>query len=151
MIIDQDLRILLRTARQARGLTQREAAHRAQIDPSWWKKLESGRRVRSQAGTVASMAHAAGVSPADLDKGGWSDIATRLRVLLTLDLQPVLRIDPAEEYIARTPDTTTAEREALILRLRDLRSARQVITVGTVRLPVDAHPDGHDGQVMRRE
>jgi transcriptional regulator with XRE-family HTH domain len=125
--VNASLRLLLQTARQARGLTQKEAALRAGIDQSWWKKLESGRRTQTQAGTLAAMAYAAGVSPGDLDKVGRGDVADRLRLLLTRDQLPSLDSDIAEDHLARTPGTTAREREELILLLREMRSLRHGI------------------------
>jgi transcriptional regulator with XRE-family HTH domain len=125
--IDDPLRTLLQTARQYRGMTQRESARRAGIDPSWWKKLESGRATQTQAGTVAAMAYAVSVSPDDLEKAGWDDIAARVRLLLTQEAMPSLDSDAAEDHLATTPGTTVHEREELILHLRELRSLRHGI------------------------
>jgi transcriptional regulator with XRE-family HTH domain len=112
--VSRDIRLMLQMWRRRSGLTQAEAASRAGIDPSWWKKLENGSRVRTQDETLALMLHAVGVTPGDLD-GLYPGIRERLQVL------PTWQPDAAEAHILATPGTTTAEKEALVACLRKMR------------------------------
>lgn len=67
-------------------LSMREAARRAGISAPWWRMIETGiRRVsgqdfpeRGNADTLAAMALAVGVEPAELEAAGRADAAGRL-------------------------------------------------------------------------
>lgn len=118
---NRKLRLLLQTARISAGLTQAEAARRAGIDPSWWKKLESGRRTRTQSETISMMAHAVGINPDQLD--GYSDVRERLE-LLSAGAITSLDGTETEAYLAMVPGTTTWERDQLIKCFRSLRQPK---------------------------
>lgn len=59
----------LRAIRQARGISGRELARRAGVDPSFLLRLERGER-RARFGTVLAVAAALGIDPDELLEAG---------------------------------------------------------------------------------
>lgn len=113
----QQLRELLRAARGHLHLTQREAAKRAGIDPSWWKKLENGSRSVTQASTIAAMCVAVQITPHKLESIGLPRLAFQVKTALAA--KPL----SSEEHIARAPGMSEHEKRMLIGLLRAMRVA----------------------------
>lgn len=99
---------LLRTAREShrpRKLSMREAARRAGLSESHWRHVEAGYElkgghripVKASAGTLARMASATGVTPAQLRDAGRDDAAALLAEAGELAETGVIRgLAPAE-------------------------------------------------------
>lgn len=115
---DRNLRLLLQMNRKRLGLTQAQAAILAGIDQSWWKKLESGRRLVVSADTAAMMCAAVGIQPDDIPEH--PAVTERLRLLQTGAIVD-LDLSQAEAHLAATPGTTPDERLELIRHLRSMR------------------------------
>lgn len=56
----------IKRLRRAQGLGLREAARRAQVDPTWWSRLEEGRYVSPDARMIGKVARALGVEVEEL-------------------------------------------------------------------------------------
>lgn len=126
--VDRQLRLLLQRHRHGSGLTQAQAALLAGIDPSWWKKLESGRRTGSDIYTVARMCLVVGVpfshEPGEPDtevEMTYPALARQMKLTSNNSSGARLNSDRAEIHLALTPDTSPEERQALILLLRKIR------------------------------
>jgi len=113
--------IKVRAKRKEAGLTQAELAHRAGISPSYLNLIEQSKR-RIAGGLVDRLAHALGVSRAELD----GDAERRIvQALVEVAADPQLQggknvPEPAEELVGRSPGWA-----ALILRLYQVMRERE--------------------------
>lgn len=73
---------LIRDHREKRELSRREAARRAGISEGSWRRSEGDRDVVRTAETIARMAMAVGVTPAELVAAGRADAAGLLHLRL---------------------------------------------------------------------
>lgn len=121
---------LIRSRREAAGLSVRQAARQARISVTIWADTEKGFRfaapgvavaVRGTADKLASMAMVVGASPEELDGAGRRDAASVLTVML--DKAPpdeiVEEIERVAHLIADRRGLTERQRRALAARLRD--------------------------------
>lgn len=80
---------LIEAAREAAGLSRREAARRAGISDAWWRYVVQGWQngpISGAADTVAKMARVVGVTPDELEtEGQRADAARVLREVLSAE------------------------------------------------------------------
>ncbi len=119
IVLTDDLRDLIRTARHNVGLSQRQAAKAARISEAWWQRVEKGTTPHAEAGTVAQMCYAIDVSPEQLVGIGQQHLAALVAKWRNL-LHPVT--DITEAALQELPGATDAERLALIAYLRTMRA-----------------------------
>lgn len=70
LTMNANLRSLLRTARKASRLSQKEAAAKAGVSVAWWKRVESAYETSVAPETLAAMLDAAGAVPLHLEAMG---------------------------------------------------------------------------------
>jgi len=89
---------LIEAAREAAGLSRREAARRAGISDAWWRYVVQGWQngpISGPADTVAEMARVVGVTPEQLEaEGQRADAAKALREILSAAPAPSLPRNP---------------------------------------------------------
>lgn len=109
---------LIEAAREAAGLSRREAARRAGISDAWWRYVTRGWQngpITGPADTVAVMARVVGLTPERLEsEGERPDAAGKLREMI------------AREEADRAADPYADEDEALQEILRDERLPEDV-------------------------
>jgi transcriptional regulator with XRE-family HTH domain len=129
---------LITDAIQRAGLSIREASRRAGISYGRWRQITTGFQnispgtyapVRAPAATLARMAAAARVTPAQLTQAGRADAAQILADIADTPPPPpddspgfVNLADATEEYLWRAPGMSAPERKAVIAFLRAARS-----------------------------
>jgi len=74
--------VLIAERREERGLSIREAARRAGLSDSTWRRIESTRDVARPAETLAQMAGALGIVPGELAEAGRADAAGALQKIM---------------------------------------------------------------------
>jgi lambda repressor-like predicted transcriptional regulator len=119
------------------GLSIREASRRAGISYGRWRQITGGFQnvspgsyaaVKAPASTLARMAAAAGVTPAQLAEAGRDDAADVLTSILETpppsDEGPAFidLTDQTEAHIWHTPGLSAPERQAIVAFLRSMRS-----------------------------
>jgi transcriptional regulator with XRE-family HTH domain len=89
---------LIEAAREAAGLSRREAARRAGISDAWWRYVTRGWQngpITGPADTVATMARVTGVTPERLESEGQRpDAAARLREMLAEEAAREAEVPP---------------------------------------------------------
>lgn len=120
---------LIREHRRRLSLSLASAGKAAGISDSYWKAIEDGTRaIKGHKGlrTLACMAHAVGVEPAEMEQAGRPDIAADLvivRELVAADTERA-RAD-AERMVAAVPGLSERQRQALErLVTEDIREVR---------------------------
>jgi transcriptional regulator with XRE-family HTH domain len=136
--------VLIEDAREAAGLSRREAARRAGYSDAWWRAIVSGWQgsgpVTGTAETVAAMARVAGVDPGRLaGEGGRPDAAEILRS------EPAAP-PPARPAAAGEPDTAAKlfpgdTVKAAIWRLPASEAERAELIATVDRLRAGEQPD----------
>src|SRR5262245_41110453 len=119
IVLTDDLRALIRTARNHAGLSQKRAAKAARISEVWWQRVESGTTSTAEASTVAQMCYAVDVSPDQLVHIGEEELAALVSQWRSL-LHPVA--DITEQALHELPGATDAEKLALVTYLRTMRN-----------------------------
>ena len=103
---------LIEGARKRRRLSQNAAAAAAGISGTHWRRVVQGEPGTAE--TVARMAHAVGVTPAELEQVGRGDAADELRVLDPVARQHERRAQHDER------EQRAADGTALVDELREL-------------------------------
>lgn len=121
MIEDEgaDFRRLFTDALERSGLSRNEAARRADISGTRWGQIVAGYELRAgheipspgPPATVARMARAVDISPAQLRKAGRADAAAHLERMLQSDIGDLLLRDASEAQILAELTRRQAERD----------------------------------------
>lgn len=113
--------LLIYGARERLGLSYRQAAWRAGISESMWRRVEKGHMleaggagigVRGTPGTVARMAQALYVTAGELRGAGRGDAASDLEKLPELDLDAAAIVRDTVRLIETDPKLSPAEKRA---------------------------------------
>jgi transcriptional regulator with XRE-family HTH domain len=119
MALSHSLRDLIRTARTAAGLSQRQAAIAAKCSLSWWQMIETGTREQANAETVARMCYSIDISPEQLEAIGEADLAEQVATYRGFKEPQVSSV--TEAAIWELPGATDEEKAALVSFLRTIR------------------------------
>ncbi|GAA5076507.1 hypothetical protein GCM10023259_080030 [Thermocatellispora tengchongensis] len=127
---------LIRRIRLSRRITQEVAARKADITAEMWGHVERGHRsagrgqgrvkVTASEATLARMAHAIGLQPADLVAVGRSDAAEILAEMLEVEPdRPILEVREREPEVMEVPVSAGIMLVAVDPRLPE--SARELV------------------------
>jgi transcriptional regulator with XRE-family HTH domain len=133
---------LIGAALRRAGISAREASRRAGISEGRWRQISSGYQVvspgvyareRGPAATLAKMAAAAGVTPAELRASGRDDAAEAL-----------LRQQAAEAVLRQKQERLPREEMLERVRAMDIDEARELLATIAVQLGISLQEPATD-------
>lgn len=138
VITNAKLRGLLRTARRSAKLSQNDAAAKAGVSTTWWKRIESAYETTVSGETFASMLDAVGVIPAhltELNEPGVAELLAAHQAFRTIG--DATRVS-LEEYLMKAPAP-----EELRLELIAYVKARNMMRFREEPFADQFNPDGY--------
>lgn len=157
--------VLIRLARQARGLSPEAAADLTPIRlrGGRWRQIESGyerknppKAVRAPDLTLAHMAHVVGVTPERLDEADRTSAAAILREILRAEADAAPadspRLSPEEQLMRRVVGATARELELSPGQVDDvMRLVREDLEQGPRPMPAPGRPESRQRPILDPE